>query len=152
MSRSHGAGWGLTRTAMASGRGPLVLRLSLASCTAYSHSRPIAVKVRLVASLPLGLRMKLSVTWFFTAGQGERGTQISGLLHRSTSQISLRISRPSQWAPWGPLSTCHSFPPETLSSQMGHHMPHAASLPLDPASYHSSYPHCFPFFLPNIQP
>lgn len=62
----------LTRTAMASGKGPLVLRLSLVSSVACSHSRPSAVKVLLEASLPLGLRMKLPVTWFFTAGQGER--------------------------------------------------------------------------------
>lgn len=61
----------LTRTAMASGRGPLVLRLSLVSSAACSHSNPSAVKVLLEASLPLGLRMKLPVTWFFTAGQGE---------------------------------------------------------------------------------
>lgn len=73
---------------MASGRGPLVLRFSLASSTAYSHSRPIAVKVLLVASLPLGLRMKLPVTWFFTAGQGKRDTQISVPLHGAASQTS----------------------------------------------------------------
>lgn len=60
-------------TAIASGRGPMVLRLSLVSSAACSHSRPSAVKVPLEASLPLGLRMKLPVTWFFTAGKG-RGT------------------------------------------------------------------------------
>lgn len=85
-------GWGLTRTAMASGRGPLVLRFSLASSTVYSHSRPIAVKVLLVASLPLGLRMKLPVTWFFTAGQGKRDPQISVPLHRATSQTAPEAS------------------------------------------------------------
>lgn len=83
VNRNHSTELGLTRTAMASGRGPLVLRLSLASSTAYSHSRPTAVKVRLVTSLPLGLRMKLPVTWFFTTGQGKRGTQISVPFYRS---------------------------------------------------------------------
>lgn len=105
---------------MASGRGPLVLRLSLASSTAYSHSRPIAAKVRPVTSLPLGLRMKLPVTWFFTAGHGERITQISILLHRSMSQASSETSRPSQWAPQAPglpVTPSHLSP----SSQIGHH-------------------------------
>lgn len=67
--------------AMASGRGPLVLRLSLVSSAACSHSNPSAVKVLLEASLPLGLRMKLPVTWFFTAGQG-RGARFSIALYR----------------------------------------------------------------------
>lgn len=109
----QGSGWGpsckvgLTRTAMASGRGPLVLRSSLSSSTTYSHSRPIAVKVRLIASLPLGLRMKLPVTWFFTAGHGERVTQISIPLHRSTRGFQTFLVNPS-----GLPMTCHSFPPE----------------------------------------
>lgn len=73
----------LTRTAMASGKGPLVLRLSLVSSAACSHSRPSAMKVLLAVSLPLGLRMKLPVTWFFTAGQGT-GTEISIPLYRGS--------------------------------------------------------------------
>lgn len=107
------AGCGLTRTAMASGRGPLVLRLALASSTTYSHSRPIAVKVLLVVSLPLGLNTKLPVTWFFTAGQGERDTQTSVRL-RSTSQTppgASGLASEPLGAPCLPVTPSHLSPP-----------------------------------------
>ena len=130
-SRGPGAGWGLTRTAMASGRGPLVLRLALASSAIYSHSRPIAVKVLLVASLPLGLNTKLPVTWFFTTGQGERGTQISVPLHRSTSQTPSGASGLAS----GPLrAPCLPVTPSHLSLspiKQAPTVPPAVSLPLD---------------------
>ena len=143
-------GRGLTRTVTASGRGPLVLRLSLASSTTYSHSRPIAVKVRLVASLPLGLRMKLPVTWFFTAGHGERVTQISIPLYRSTSHTLGLQGRPRGplGAPCLPVTLC---PPEPFPRQMG--------CPTAPGSTPASGPWRTPFcstglrsFLPDRSP
>lgn len=141
MNRNQSTGLALTRTAMASGRGPLVLRLSLASSTTYSHSRPTAAKVRLVTSLPLGLRMKLPVTWFFTTGQGKRGTQISVPLHRSKGQISSGISRPSQWVLQDPVYL--SLLPLSLP-------PDRRATTLPPHSVPTSGPWCIPFLPPSL--
>jgi len=134
-------GRGLTRTVTASGRGPLVLRLSLASSTTYSHSRPIAVKVRLVASLPLGLRMKLPVTWFFTAGHGERVTQISIPLHRSMSHTSGLQGRPH--GSLGALAYLSLCPHLSLS-------PVRWVVPLPPGSTPASGLWCTPFLSPGL--
>lgn len=86
---------GLTRTLMASCRGPLVFKLSLPFSMAYSHSKPISRKVLLLASLPLGLRMMLPEAWFLTAA-GESSAQ--GHLCSSTSfymqqNLGIRQSR-----------------------------------------------------------
>lgn len=51
----------LTKTLMASCRGPLVFRLSLPCSTVYSHSKPISMNTWLLASWPLAFRMKFPV-------------------------------------------------------------------------------------------
>lgn len=51
----------LTKTLMASCRGPEVFRLSLPCSTVYSHSKPISMNTWLLASLPLAFRMKFPV-------------------------------------------------------------------------------------------
>lgn len=100
---------------MASGRGPPVRRLSLLSCTAYSHCRPKAVEFRPVGSLLLGLKMKLPVAWFFTAGKGEGYTQIlfpSGALASCLSAIHAHSQR---WA-WG--HQCLAYPYTRFSHRL----------------------------------
>lgn len=59
----------LTRTTMPSWSGPMVFSDSLSFDREYSHSRPFSMKVLDLVSSPLAFRMKLPVTWFFTADE-----------------------------------------------------------------------------------